>query len=870
MPNKVRSLLLISGCSLGMALSLASVVAQQTTPQVLAPNRRVIFQDDNPEFVQGQRAQRRAVASRNSGSVGDTRFSAGDVQFDQTSKEMVGKSGIAISRPGMSASADSARYNSESGAARLDGGVRFFWAGGSVSAKDGTFNVKNETGEFHDADLLLEEGEFRILSRELKKLTEFDYAVKESEFSTCNCPDGSLPWSIVCSGGTVEQEGYAHLRDTKFLVNGVPVFYSPYLAFPVKTQRASGLLVPEWGYSNRDGVTLWQPIFVVLDNSSDVLLTPFVETNTRYGSRVDYRQVFSPRSDVSARLLYSDESPRGSDLRGTRVDDIFDKDFDTHRVGAALTQNWKTRNGAAIPSSFAADGHYVSDALLPREIQDDRIALNNSRFASSRAVWQSSYAGVLFGEFSSEYNQALLSDPDVTFHRLPEASLSAQDTFRPFGFNPYGIKVQAGLSGDAVRFDRDKGYEGGRTNISPSVKVPWHVKNYINGQLGATGYFTQYSLDNQQDPVDPTIEYNDDKRDIFQFSNSVSTGLEKVYDVNPDGTLSWMTRLGARNQAYRLKRVKHTIEPTAVYQYVPVEDQSAVPLFDPLDRISPRNLIGGGVKTRLLGRFAPRFSGSDSIPEIAPRVEDLPAVGVEQPFQFFGGSFNNVSNQVQLNRGEIRELANLSVMQNFDYEESKSDRDPTRDAWSDTQIDTSLFPTNDLGFNVMTNYDAESQSVTSWSFGTHFLDDRGDALRARYSYIDGQIGQLETGLEVVLLDKLRLGSYGRFDERTNKFIETNTILRFMSDCRCWSFDIGYGHTTNPDRDKLLFTVNLLGLGGLRQQTSVTSLANPPQAAPAPAPVATPVPVSSSDSSSSDSSAGDSGASSSLRTRVSWP
>jgi lipopolysaccharide assembly outer membrane protein LptD (OstA) len=302
-----------------------------------------------------------------------------------------------------------------------------------------------------------------------------------------------------------------------------------------------------------------------------------------------------------------------------------------------------------------------------------------------------------------------------------------------------------------------------------------------------------------------------------------------------------MTRLGARNQAYKLKRVKHTIEPTAVYQYIPVEDQSAIPLFDPLDRISPRNLVGGGVTTRLLGRFAPRYSGSDSIPEIAPRVQDLPAVGVEQPFQFFGGSFNNVSNQVQLNRGEIRELANMTVMQNFDYEEDKSDRDPTRNAWSDLQIDTSLFPTNDLGFNLMTNYDTEAQDMSAWSFGTHFLDDRGDALRARYSYIDGQIGQIETGLELVLLDKLRLGSYARYDERTNKFIETNTALRFLSDCRCWSFDIGYGHTTNPDRNKLLFAVNLLGLGGLRQQTSVNSLQRQ-SVQPAPQPPAQNIPL----------------------------
>ena len=316
----------------------ARVVAQQ----VELPTRRFLFESDSTQYQDFEERRRRSFMVRDARKNKDTRFSADNVQLDQQTQEMVGLGGVAIDSPGVSARAEKARYNTETSEVRLENNVRFNFTGGTVDSRSATFNLTTEQGAFDAAGLFLEDGQFRILSERIEKTSEFDYEMGLSEFSTCNCKDGSLPWSIVCSGADVEQGGYAHVRNPRLTISGVPVLYSPYLLFPVKSERSSGLLVPRWGYSNRDGALFWQPIYGVIDDSTDFTITPFIEARSRIGSRFDFRKVFSQRSNIDFRVLYSNESRRSDSLRGTRIDDIFDPSVDKNRFGGYYTQRRHT------------------------------------------------------------------------------------------------------------------------------------------------------------------------------------------------------------------------------------------------------------------------------------------------------------------------------------------------------------------------------------------------------------------------------------------------------------------------------------------------------------------------------------------------
>ena len=786
--------------------------------QVEQPDRRFLFERDKTRVQEvEEKTQKETLKPIRIGGT-DARFSAGRVEFLQESDAIRGTEGVTVSREGMKLRAEELLYSSKTQQVDVPVDMILSFPSGELIASEGKFSLETETGGFEDASLTLNDGGYRIAATHIEKTSEDDFELENSEITTCQCADGSVPWSIGCTSGSVEREGYAYLDNLVFRAANVPLIYLPYAVLPVKTKRSPGLLFPTVGYSNRHGIQYSQPIFVPLDESFDFTLTPFIEARTRVGSKVDVQRIFSQRHVMSGRLIYSNESNRGESLRGTNVTDIFDPTFDTNRFGGFYKHFWQTERDALLPSAVVIDAHAVSDDLFLRELADDDIGDRSSRVLTSRAVFRSSVGSWLYGDLSAEYNQSIREDQDFVLQRLPELDLTATQSFRPFGFNPYGLKVKTNLGVQAVSFQREKGVDGNRYNVRPTLSIPYHYKNYLNADLSLQGDFTSYRLD--EDMIfgtDQIIE--DDDRSVFQLRHRLSTAVERVYDVDPNSSLVTLTSLGADNQQFALTRFKHTIEPEMNYQFIPFTSQDQLPFFDSFDRIRNRNNISAGVRSRLLGRFAPPFAGGDRIPELTPRVAQLPSLLSADGQSFFNHDvlFSDTQSNYVIQRGTIRELVNVAVLQNFDVIEHRKNLDPNRSPWSDITVNVGLFPTPNLGFSVDSNYDYEDSEFSSYSLAGHVRDDRGDIFRGRYTFIDDILSQAEANAEIVLTDRYRLAGYARYDEQNEEIIEASTALRLQSSCNCWYIDVGYAETLNPDNQRFLVTFSLRGLGDFTQK-----------------------------------------------------
>ena len=95
-----------------------------------------------------------------------------------------------------------------------------------------------------------------ITGESVQRTGENSYAVRSGSFTTCRCPvepGESHPWEFRAREVEVEVEGYAVGKDVTFHVLGVPVFYTPWIAVPVKTGRQTGVLLPEIEFSGRNG-----------------------------------------------------------------------------------------------------------------------------------------------------------------------------------------------------------------------------------------------------------------------------------------------------------------------------------------------------------------------------------------------------------------------------------------------------------------------------------------------------------------------------------------------------------------------------------------------------------------------------------------
>ena len=123
--------------------------------------------------------------------------------------------------------------------------------------------------------------------------SEIIYA-EEAEYTTCkDCPES---WSIFGKKITIELGQYVRIQNAFIKVKGVTALYFPYLIFPIKQKRESGLLFPTLGFSSKDGVQYRQPFFYVIDDYKDLTLTPSTFGVRGLGGEFQYRQNFKEKT----------------------------------------------------------------------------------------------------------------------------------------------------------------------------------------------------------------------------------------------------------------------------------------------------------------------------------------------------------------------------------------------------------------------------------------------------------------------------------------------------------------------------------------------------------------------------------------------
>ena len=74
--------------------------------------------------------------------------------------------------------------------------------------------------------------------------------------------------------GDHPERGEGQAWGAKLKVAGVPVFYLPWVQFPIDSRRKTGLLFPDIGSDSRGGIDITQPIYFNLAPNYDALYRP--------------------------------------------------------------------------------------------------------------------------------------------------------------------------------------------------------------------------------------------------------------------------------------------------------------------------------------------------------------------------------------------------------------------------------------------------------------------------------------------------------------------------------------------------------------------------------------------------------------------
>ena len=815
----------------GVVLFAGRVICASAQDSIPQPDRDYIFLEDiDKKKAEKQKREairdKRKVSEQRAKTVEGLPFdiNAKSINYDSNTQDVVADGDVLFGYYAGIVEAAHARFNVEKEEAFLSEDVRVTETTSTILADEAWMNVNTGEARIENADMYLEEGDYRINAQEILRSTENTFTFSEAELTTCNCPEGRsvCPWKMKADRAEVTPDGYGYLYDTTIYAHSVPVFYTPFMIFPAKTKRQSGLLPASVGTGKNSAFMMKAPLYLVLSDSADMTISPLFESSVRAGVETEYRKIFSQNSKLLFDGIYLNESSRHGALLGTNIDGLDDPTLEVDRFGGYLYQGY--RGGSVdLPVQTVVDGHYVSDDLFLREVDNEDIGEYNSRFVTSQAaartlLWESYSA-----ELNMEYNQALVDNDDVIFQRLPQATITGSHSFHPFGNNALGAKLVLSNSLSVTDYYRNVGYWGARSEAYEKLALPFHVKNYFDTDLSVDMRASSYSLQNT-DVVDSDGNVNDElpgtsDRVVPGFTYKTSSVIEKVFPVAEDSVLRDFLDLGQSSRAERVARLKHTIEPTVKYRYVPDVDQEDNPQFDYYDHLEEKSLVTYGVTQRIYGRYEPLNDYLYGIEETTPETRDyegLQSQGVSDGRLSFGYDADAAQTGYQAQRGSVRELVRLKLTQSYDIlqedEEEEEEDDDDTSPYSDVGINALFFPNEHFAFGTKDNYNAEENKFSSYSLEGRLLDRRGDEVRSRLSFIDNNMRQLETSLQFQLLEFVKLGYYTRYDDMEGEFLEQKVGLRFTSSCNCWIFDVGVTDKLNPEETKVMFNLTLLGLG----------------------------------------------------------
>ena len=610
-------------------LLLCAAVAAGGPPAVAAPKERP---DPPPEGA----PQRQSFGKGPGGCALEIAAGPGSV-LDKD--ELVLKDYVDIKCGDLRLQADLVRYTPSTHEAHAEGNVILDQARVRVTADSIDYNLESGTGQFFNArgyaepTILFEAARVEQTSRD-------QMVLYDATFTACTQP--TPYWSFKLGRGVLELGDYAYLHNLSFKLGKATVFYTPYLVWPIKTDRASGLLFPEFGFSQRSGTILSEAWYWAMSRSMDstYYFDYMSKSGYGFGNEFRYRPSENGRGQFTGYYIrdqvakeenqpgvptdrwlidYAHQQQLDPEWRFvtnmTFVSDFdyfldFERDIRVSSNPQAVSKAYLTRNWGFNSLNMWAERReqLVQDPIIPFAYGQPIIAFANRtfvRWTEPEVEFRTRRRRIdntpLFFTLESSVDAFDKGDRETVYQRADvfpvlssqlspvpwadiDASAGVRDTL-------YTKSQRTDLGCDNVPGTGDFGEGNGlidseRDNAPLGVFGPEDDLGCDN--LPGTGDFGE---GNGTRDLERTLIVDDNfERRVYQAGlNLVGPKLSRIFDT-PDSDFS--------------PQLKNSIEPTLRYTYLSeVQDPGNIILFDDIDTISSNsNRVTYGLTTRLYAK----------------------------------------------------------------------------------------------------------------------------------------------------------------------------------------------------------------------------------------------------------------------------
>lgn len=391
-----------------------------------------------------------------------------DVEADRIEKSegMVDAQGnVVITGEDMSLEANFVVYDVVNGDIWATGDCHLKEKIGEIKASTLYYNVIRKDAHIEDGSILIYKEPIRVMGSSITRYGHDLYTGEGVMYTPCL---GEVPaWSIKTSRIKIPIEGYGSASHARFMIHGHPVFYAPYLLYPAKLKRQSGLLFPEIGHSTDTGYRFSQPIYLVTSRWSDITITPtyLSKRGLLMSSEFRYRLSYTTKGEVYVESIHDKKG--GEVMEGGILDEI-----PRNRWFLKAKHNG---NNLTWDINFVSDEDYLEDIGTLYDENDIWGGGNTSDEEEliSRMEWTSSGKGFTLG-ISGQWKQDLtIKGDDKTIQQLPK--LQARMGQKDIPLTP--IRCSADLS--STRLYSKEWIEGLRDYGAVEFSLPVSLDPYI-------------------------------------------------------------------------------------------------------------------------------------------------------------------------------------------------------------------------------------------------------------------------------------------------------------------------------------------------------------------------------------------------------
>lgn len=673
------------------------------------------------------------AAARRSAIEGDDVLLTGDVVITQGDRRL---------------QADQVQLNRNTGDSTIEGQIELREPGLLMRAEQATINSESGLGEFRDTQFLFHDSGFRGTAKSLQRISANELELQQG--SMTQCTPGDDAWAFNAAEIHLDTDkGWGTAKHARLNINDVPVFYTPYITFPLDGRRKTGLLWPSFASGNDNGFELSAPYYLNLAPNYDATIAPrFIEkrgTMTELETR--YMNSWSQWVIAGAYLqddLYKDSAEPIPLTSSSDVPPV------KNRWLQSISHQG---NGLGLTSSI--DYKKVSDIDFFDDLSTDSLEVKRSSNVNQQALL--SY-NQLYWQSQLKLQQYQTIDDDLTsqYKLLPQFSLKS---------NRYGVSFQPELIGELqyTDFQHDDSIEDGGS--------------FVTGQRVYTELGVSYPMYWSAGFIVPTVK-----------ARHLSYNLDAVLPGNDDSpsattplaTLD-MGLIFERPLSFGSSRFVQTLEPRFYYFYSDREDQTGNPDFD------TRQLNFGF--SQLFSDT--RFTGHD-------RLDDAnqSAIGITSRF---------------VDQASGREVVSLSLGQIFyfqDREVSLSNNIGDQQLLSNSNIATELQyqPSDRTWLSNTLLWDSRQDLIEEGSLSLHHRRGNNTLYNLGYVYrrdgastIEAGIRDLSQGSASVLLpisERWRLMASYRYDVEEHRALDHVAGLQY-EDC-CWMVRVLYQQTFDDE------------------------------------------------------------------------